>query len=113
MARRGLRLELRTVLREAMEGNRTTVRDDLEVSLPDGRIRKLSLIVKPLAIAAGAEPLFLVVFDATAVPEDPAHRRGKGTASGLTNSNGWSENSPSPESGCKASSRSTRPPLRN
>ena len=78
MARRGLRLELRTVLREAMEGNRTTVRDDLEVSLPDGRIRKLSLIVKPLALAAGAEPLFLVVFDSTAVPEDPAHRREQG-----------------------------------
>ncbi|WP_027172699.1 CheR family methyltransferase [Methylobacterium sp. 10] len=75
MARRGLRLELRTVLSEAIEGNRLAVRDNLEYTLPDGRIRKLSLIVKPLAMTAEAEPLFLVVFDDAASPIDPTLRR--------------------------------------
>lgn len=68
MARKGLRLDLRTALREAIEGNTPAVRDSISVELPDGRLQTISLVVKPLNTAGATEPLFLVVFKEAAAP---------------------------------------------
>ncbi|KQO66327.1 chemotaxis protein CheR [Methylobacterium sp. Leaf87] len=68
MARKGLRLDLRTALREAIEGNTRVVRDSIGVELPDGRLQSISLVVKPLNAPGAGEPLFLVVFNEAAVP---------------------------------------------
>ncbi|MCJ2069385.1 PAS domain-containing protein [Methylobacterium sp. J-030] len=62
MARKGLRLDLRTALREAIEGNTLVVREGIGVELPDGRFQSISLVVKPLTTPGAIEPLFLVVF---------------------------------------------------
>ncbi len=74
LARKGLRLELRAVLRAAIEGNTTARRDGLEVELADGRVQTMALVAKPLSLAAGTEPLFLVVFDGAVPPVHPAQR---------------------------------------
>ncbi|WP_082490468.1 CheR family methyltransferase [Methylobacterium sp. Leaf91] len=68
MARKGLRLDLRTTLREAIEGNTRVVRDCIDVELPDGRLQSISLVVKPLNMAGATEPLFLVVFNEATAP---------------------------------------------
>ncbi|MDH3031816.1 CheR family methyltransferase [Methylobacterium fujisawaense] len=68
MARKGLRLDLRTALREAIEGNTLVVRDGIGVELPDGRFQSISLVVKPLNTPGAIEPLFLVVFKEAAAP---------------------------------------------
>ena len=69
LARRGLRLELRSALQESLQTRRTALRTDLNaetVSAP-GRVR---LSVEPLLESDPVEPLFLVVFT-EAVPEAP------------------------------------------
>ncbi len=68
MARRGLRLDLRTALREAIEGNILVVREGIGVELPDGGFQSISLVVKPLNTPGAVEPLFLVVFNEAAAP---------------------------------------------
>ncbi|ACB27654.1 CheR family methyltransferase [Methylobacterium radiotolerans] len=68
MARKGLRLDLRTALREAIEGNILVVREGIGVELPDGRFQSISLVVKPLNTPGAVEPLFLVVFNEAAAP---------------------------------------------
>ncbi|TXN81122.1 CheR family methyltransferase [Methylobacterium sp. WL8] len=70
MARKGLRLDLRTALREAIEGNTQAVRDGIGVVLPDGRLQSISLVVRPLNASGSTEPLFLVVFDEVAAPAE-------------------------------------------
>ncbi|WP_267425144.1 CheR family methyltransferase [Methylobacterium sp. GC_Met_2] len=70
MARKGLRLDLRTALREAIEGNTLVVRDGIGVELPDGRLQSISLVVKPLNTPGAIEPLFLVVFNEAAAPAE-------------------------------------------
>jgi two-component system CheB/CheR fusion protein len=62
MARHGIRLELRTVFREAVESGRTTTRDEIAVEAEDGRVQMISIVVEPLGNRPGAEPLFLVLF---------------------------------------------------
>ncbi len=81
MARRGLRLELRMVLHEALETLRPAQRNGLVVELDDG-LQVVGLRVDPLPGAPpgdeggqGAEPLFLVVFtDQGAAGPDAAQR---------------------------------------
>jgi two-component system CheB/CheR fusion protein len=68
MARKGLRLDLRTALREAIEGNTLVSRGGIGVELPDGRLQSISLVVKPLNTPGAIEPLFLVVFNEAAAP---------------------------------------------
>ncbi|CAM3050983.1 Protein-glutamate methylesterase/protein-glutamine glutaminase [Methylobacterium mesophilicum] len=68
MARKGLRLDLRTALREAIEGNTMVLRDGIGVALSDGRLQSISLVVKPLTTPGASEPLFLVVFKEAAAP---------------------------------------------
>jgi two-component system CheB/CheR fusion protein len=60
MARRELRLELRTTLREAVAKRHTIVRERVEVEL-DERVQLVRLTVQPV-IQGDQEPLYLIVF---------------------------------------------------
>jgi len=68
-ARRGLRLELRNALQEALETRRTVVRDDLTVELDD-RYQKVRLTVEPVGNHE-TDPLFLVLFADVGPPHKP------------------------------------------
>ncbi|WP_149539327.1 chemotaxis protein CheB [Siccirubricoccus phaeus] len=61
MARRGLRLELRAALREAVETRRQAVRPRVEVEVEDRR-QAIALTVAPLPVRDDADPLFVVLF---------------------------------------------------
>jgi two-component system, chemotaxis family, CheB/CheR fusion protein len=60
MARKGLRLDLRSALREAVETGRRVEREQIAVELGD-RMQLIDLAIDPLA-EKGDEPLFLVMF---------------------------------------------------
>ncbi|WP_277819204.1 CheR family methyltransferase [Teichococcus vastitatis] len=62
MARKGLRLELRTVFREALESGRTVTREGVAVDGDDGRVQMVTLFAEPLRERDEGEPLFLVLF---------------------------------------------------
>lgn len=62
LARRGIRLDLRNVLNQAVESGQTASRSGVRVSSEDGVGSSLTLTVQPLEYADGAEPLFLVLF---------------------------------------------------
>lgn len=62
LARRGLRLDLRTAFREAVEQNATVVREHLELEGEDGRIQLVTLTVQPILNSPDGEPLLLVLF---------------------------------------------------
>jgi two-component system, chemotaxis family, CheB/CheR fusion protein len=81
MARKGLRLELRTALREAVERRRTVVRDRVEVELDD-RVQLIRLTVQPL-FEGEHEPLYLIVFNDIGPPlshEEAAQHHPAGAA---------------------------------
>jgi two-component system, chemotaxis family, CheB/CheR fusion protein len=61
MARRGLRLDLRIALREAVQTRRQAVREHVSVELED-RVQHVDLIVDPLGGDNDRDPLFLVMF---------------------------------------------------
>jgi two-component system CheB/CheR fusion protein len=61
LARRGLRLELRTALREAGEKNQTIIRPDIEIEGDNNSILSTDLIVEPFTSENGTR-LFLVLF---------------------------------------------------
>lgn len=63
MARKGLRLELRAALREAIETRHAVKRRNLKVESEDGGAELTSLIVDPLSDSIGDRRLFLVLFD--------------------------------------------------
>jgi two-component system, chemotaxis family, CheB/CheR fusion protein len=60
MARRGLRLDLRTALREAVESHGPVERDNIAIELDD-RVQLIKLSVEPFGENDG-DPLYLVVF---------------------------------------------------
>jgi len=60
MTRRGLRLELRSALREAVEKRHQVVRERIEVELED-RVQLIRLTIDPM-LDTSHEPLYLVVF---------------------------------------------------
>src|SRR5262245_50323904 len=60
MARRGLRLDLRNALREAMQTRRTTRHERISVEIDD-RVQLVNLTVEPLG-EHDRDPLFLVLF---------------------------------------------------
>ena len=62
MARKGLRLELRALLREAIETDRLVTREGLAVETEDDRVQPVNLTIEPLGDQSGEERLFLVVF---------------------------------------------------
>jgi two-component system CheB/CheR fusion protein len=61
MARKGLRLDLRTLMREAIETERRVVREGLALEAEDGRIQPVAVTIEPLS-ERGEEPLYLVMF---------------------------------------------------
>ncbi len=63
IARRGLRLDLRSALREAIETRRTVTRDHIVVEEEDDRVQAVNLTVEPLADRGNGEPLYLVLFE--------------------------------------------------
>jgi two-component system CheB/CheR fusion protein len=62
MARKGLRLDLRAALREAVETGRAASRGGVAVEEEDGRLQMVTLTVEPLRDRDRGEPLFLVLF---------------------------------------------------
>ena len=62
LARKGLRFDLRSVLREAVEANHVTTCEGVVVEGDDGRLQTLTLTVDPLPHRSGEEPLYLVLF---------------------------------------------------
>jgi two-component system, chemotaxis family, CheB/CheR fusion protein len=62
MARKGLRLDLRTLFREAVETGRAATRDGISVESENGRVQIVNLTIEPLGDRAAGEPLFLVLF---------------------------------------------------
>jgi two-component system, chemotaxis family, CheB/CheR fusion protein len=84
MARQGLRLELRTALREAAEQGQLIVRERVEIELED-RVQFVRLSVQPL-IQGDQETLYLVVLTDLGPPmsrADAAQRPSLGSASGV------------------------------
>ncbi len=76
MARRELRLELRTTLREAVTKRHTIVRERVEVEL-DERVQLVRLTVQPF-IQGDQDPLYLIVFTDLGRPltrEEAAHQQ--------------------------------------
>jgi two-component system CheB/CheR fusion protein len=71
MARKGLRLDLRTLFREAVDTGRTAIRKGLEIESDDGRIQSVTMTVEPLSERLDEEPLYLVLF----ADEGPAFNR--------------------------------------
>lgn len=61
MARRGLRMELRSALRQAVDQRRRVSRPNVEVEF-SGQRQTVSLTVAPLPLSDGNDPLFMVVF---------------------------------------------------
>lgn len=64
MARQGLRLDLRTALREAIESDTRITRTGA-VESEDDRVQRVTLTVEPLHDSGGTDRLFLVVFSDT------------------------------------------------
>jgi two-component system, chemotaxis family, CheB/CheR fusion protein len=62
MARKGLRLDLRALFREAVESGRATTRDGVALESPDGRVQIVNLTIEPLDDRAVGDPLYLVLF---------------------------------------------------
>ena len=84
MARKGLRLDLRTLLQEAVEAGRAATRDSVSVEGDDGRVQVVNLTIEPLGSRAGGEPLFLVLFSdqGPALSRDEALSRAQATDDG-------------------------------
>ena len=61
LARRGLRVDLRSAMREAVETGRPAVCEGLEFDAGDGRVQPLTLIVEPI-LADTTERIFVVIF---------------------------------------------------
>src|SRR5215468_8917098 len=81
MARKGLRLPLRSALHEAVESQRMAVRDNVELE-GGHRTEFIRITVEPLR-EDDNETLYLVVFSdlrAVAVPEEPPAKQRKGKA---------------------------------
>jgi two-component system, chemotaxis family, CheB/CheR fusion protein len=84
MARQGLRLELRSALREAAEKRETVVRERVDIEV-DNRVQMIRLSVQPL-IEGDQDPLYLVVFmdlGQTITREEAAAPRALGSPSDI------------------------------
>jgi two-component system, chemotaxis family, CheB/CheR fusion protein len=62
MARKGLRLDLRNALSEAMETRQTVTRENIAIDEDGERVQMISLMIEPLAERNKEEPLFVVLF---------------------------------------------------
>ncbi len=79
MARRGLQLDLRAVLHEAMETRKPATRQHIGVEIDD-RVQPVDLIVEPIGDKE-ADPLFLVVFADVGPPYVPSEREARDRSS--------------------------------
>jgi two-component system, chemotaxis family, CheB/CheR fusion protein len=61
LARKGLRLELRTAFREAIETGRSVSREGVAVENESNGVQSVNILVEPLP-NGGSEPLYLIVF---------------------------------------------------
>ena len=84
MARKGLRLDLRTLFREAVESNRTVSRGGVAVETEDARVQIVTLTVEPLTDCD--EPLYLVLFteEGPTVSREEAVARGQSSGDGAS-----------------------------
>jgi two-component system, chemotaxis family, CheB/CheR fusion protein len=76
MARRGLRLDLRSAFREAVDGHRKAERTNVGVEFDD-RVQRIDITVEPLS-QTDSDPLFLVLFrdiGQPVVPGEPETQR--------------------------------------
>lgn len=71
MGRKGLRLDLRSALREAVETRRSALRANVTLDEDDGHVQMINLLVAPLEHHGGGEQLYVVVFE----PLGPAQSR--------------------------------------
>jgi two-component system CheB/CheR fusion protein len=72
MARKGLRLDLRTALHHAMTTRNASARARVALDAEDrGGVQLVDLTVEPLAGQAAADPLFLVIFEDAGPPLGP------------------------------------------
>jgi two-component system CheB/CheR fusion protein len=86
MARKGLRLDMRTVFREAVESGRLVTREGILLEDDDGRVQIIRLTVEPLRGDQGSEPLFLVLFvdEGPSLSREEAQLRASTTHDGTT-----------------------------
>jgi two-component system CheB/CheR fusion protein len=86
MARKGLRLDMRTVFREAVESGRLVTREGIPLEDDDGRVQIIRLTVEPLRSDQGSEPLFLVLFvdEGPSLSREEAQLRASTTHDGTT-----------------------------
>lgn len=75
MARKGLRLDLRNALQEALESQRPVARERIGIELDDGTIQLINLTISPLP-EQDAVPLFLVMFTDLGAPARPEDLHG-------------------------------------
>jgi two-component system CheB/CheR fusion protein len=62
LARRDLRLDLRTAFREAVDTGETVVRAGVPVTGEDGRLQLVDITIEPLTDRGGEDPLYIVLF---------------------------------------------------
>lgn len=81
MARRGLRLDLRAALREAMTTRQTVLRENVVVDGEDDSSQLVTIIIEPLPDRGSGEPFYLVLFQPLgARPDISEAERGMGSA---------------------------------
>ena len=85
MARKGLRLDLRTLIREAVETSLVAMRGGIPVEGEDGRVQIVTLTVEPLADNDG-DPVYLVLFtdEGPTVSREEAAARGQSSRDGAS-----------------------------
>ena len=77
IARKGLRLDLRTVLRGAVDTGRTARCENVALEGEDGRVQLVTLTAEPLRGGSEGEPLFLVLFMDEGPPLSPEEAAGR------------------------------------
>lgn len=70
MARRGLRLELRAALREAVTGRRTVIRERVIIDDTAEVVETARITIEPVAGRSNADPQYLVLFESMGPPTD-------------------------------------------
>lgn len=86
LARRGLRLDLRAVFREAIERNDTVTRQHVTLEEEDGRVQLLTLTVEPVQQGGEGAPLMMVLFADEGAPlsREDATARADARRTGVT-----------------------------
>lgn len=86
MARKGLRLDLRTLFHEAVETGRMVVREGVSVESDNDGVQMVTLTIEPLREGGAGEPLYLVLFSdqGPALSRDEALSRAQTIHNGTT-----------------------------